>query len=64
MLFFWGEDIDNKMLVKNSASITTKYNLKLDYYILYNIQKIKMGYLVIWKEKNFLKYLKIGQIQL
>lgn len=50
--------MDNKMLVKNNAFITAKYNLTLDenrlfVYILYNIQKNKNGLSCTIKRDDF-----------
>ncbi|MGL5438948.1 MAG: replication initiation protein [Paraclostridium sp.] len=55
--------MDNKMLVKNNAFITAKYNLTLDenrlfVYILYNIQKNKNGLACTIKRDDFSKIFK------
>ncbi|MGL5711538.1 MAG: replication initiation protein [Paraclostridium sp.] len=55
--------MDNKMLVKNNAFITAKYNLTLDenrlfVYILYNIQKNKKGLSCTIKRDDFSKIFK------
>lgn len=61
--FFRGESMDNKMLVKNNAFITAKYNLTLDenrlfVYILYNIQKNKNGLSCTINRADFSKIFK------
>ena len=58
LIFFRGEFMDNKMLVKNNAFITAKYILTLDenrlfVYILYNIQKNKNGFSCTVKRDDF-----------